>query len=250
MNYFTSITQSDSPEFISQFTQTLRASKVVHFTGVPEGAAYKEYYRQLATAAGKFVKRDEDFRNGNQAEAQDDWMDIRFVDEFKRDSFRHSDTRQPIHTDGAYVSYRFDISFFFCTVQAEVGGATTFIDGVEVVRLLERYQPELLKALTAHEVIFDKGDQQRKVQRVIRFDAQGPLLNWNHFRISKDNAPEVIAMCDQFFEFTEKKIFEGGLLKPLILKPGEAVFFHDERVLHGRNAFLGDRCLIKGGIDL
>ncbi|NJR44015.1 hypothetical protein HC761_00640 [bacterium] len=108
----------------------------------------------------------------------------------------------------------------------------------------------MLRDLEQFDVVFDKGEQQRKVQRVIRYDEQGPLLNWNHFRISKENNQNVVDACHRFYEFTEKKIFEGGLLMPLTLKPGEAVFFHDERVLHGRNAFLGDRCLIKGGIDL
>ncbi|NJR44014.1 TauD/TfdA family dioxygenase [bacterium] len=140
MNYFNQLIHADQPDFIDEFTRVLRGSRVVYFSGVPADIEFKAYYRKLALAAGKFVKRDEDYRTGDQAAAQDDWMDIRFVDDLKRDSFRHSDTRQPIHTDGAYLSYHFDISFFFCTVQAEVGGATTFIDGVEVIRLLRRYE--------------------------------------------------------------------------------------------------------------
>ena len=36
----------------------------------------------------------------------------------------------------------------------------------------------------------------------------------------------------------------------IILERGEAVFFHDDLVLHGRNAFYGDRLLLKGELTL
>lgn len=250
MNYFARITHDEVTASVSKFVETLRSNKLVHFVDVPADTDFKQYYRELASAAGSFVKRDENFRTGDQSEAQEEWMDIRFVDEMKSQTFRHSDTRQPIHTDGAYTSYHFDISFFFCTVQAEYGGATTFIDGKSLIQLMRKHAPDLLRELEETEVIFDKGEQQKKSQKVIRYDSVGPLLNWNHFRISADNSASVRNMCDYFFEFTERRIFETGLLMPLTLQPGEAVLFHDERVLHGRNAFIGDRCLIKGGINL
>jgi alpha-ketoglutarate-dependent taurine dioxygenase len=250
MRFFDAFEHRSTATAVQDFVQALRQHKVVHYRGVPVDIDYKDFYRSLATSAGSFVKRDENFKTGDQSEAQNDWLDIRFDEDMKSLTFRHSDTRQPIHTDGAYTTYHFDISFFFCTVQAQYGGATTFIDGVEVVTLLRKFAPDLLADLESHTVVFDKGDQQRKIERVIRYDDTGPLLNWNHFRIARENSSAVVAMCDAFFEFTEKKIFEAGLLMPITLKPGEAAFFHDERVLHGRNAFFGERCLIKGGINL
>jgi hypothetical protein len=64
-----------------------------------------------------------------------------------------------------------------------------------------------------------------------------------------DNTAEVLEMCDQFHNFLEKKIVEGGLLFPVYLKPGDAAFFQDDRLLHGRNSFYGARTLIKGGFN-
>lgn len=232
------------------FAEAMRRTKVVHYRGAPAGVDLTAHYRDLAASAGRFVKRDENFRTGAQGEAEAEWLDIRFDEAHKTETFRHSDTRQPIHTDGAYTSYHFDISFFFCTQQAQFGGATTFIDGNHVVDLLRAIDPPLLAALTSTDVVFDKGDSQRKLARVIRFDDHGPRFNWNHFRIAAENAPETRAMCDAFFAFTEHRIVDAGLLTPLVLAPGEAVLFHDERVLHGRNAFFGPRCLIKGGLNL
>lgn len=235
---------------IAAFSKAIRSTRILTHLAPPAHVDLQPYYRQLSEGAGNFVKRDENYLNGDQSAAQEDWMDIRFDAARQKESFRYSATRQPIHTDGAYLSYEFDISFFFCLIQAQVGGATTFIDGVALVDLLARFEPALLKQLETFEVIFDKGAQQIKTRRVISYDDVGPLLNWNSFRISEKNSTEVKNICLQFAEFCEKKIFETGLLTGIQLKPGEAVFFHDQRVLHGRNAFIGERCLIKGGISL
>ncbi|MCU0756514.1 MAG: TauD/TfdA family dioxygenase [Xanthomonadales bacterium] len=234
----------------SALAEVLRNTRVLHYRGVPADTDCKRYYRDLASAVGQFVKRDENLLTGDQSEAEDDWLDIRFVESLKTVAFRHSDTRQPIHTDGAYMTYHFDISFFYCEQQARYGGATTFFDGPALVEMLRDVQPALLAALESTEVVFDKGQQQHKVQRVIRYDERGPLLNWNHFRVSAENPPEVRRICDEFHIFLEKKIVEAGLLTPVLLQPGEAAFFHDDRILHGRNSFIGERCLIKGGINL
>lgn len=234
----------------AKFAKVLRENRIVRHLALPEGIDLKKYYRYISERSGSFVKRDENYLNGNQGADQEEWMDIRFDPDRQKESFRYSATRQPIHTDSAYLSYEFDISFFFCILPAQFGGATTFIDGPLLIDLLRRFEPGLLTELEQQVVIFDKGEQQIKTQFVVRYDRFGPLLNWNSFRISDKNSNEVQSMCIRFAAFCEKKIFETGLLSAIQLKASEAVFFHDSRVLHGRNAFIGDRCLIKGGISL
>ena len=64
-----------------------------------------------------------------------------------------------------------------------------------------------------------------------------------------DNTREAIEMCEEFHKFLENKVVAGGLLTGVYLKPGEAAFFQDDRILHGRNSFYGDRNLIKGGFN-
>lgn len=250
MDYLGKLSYSDSGSYTKEFVEKIRQTKVLHYTGVPITYNFKEFYTQLAKAAGDFVKRDENYKTGEQTEAQDDWLDITFVEDKKTETFRHSDTRQPLHTDGAYTSYHFDISFFYCTQYAEIGGATTFIDGEHLVDIMRKYEPQMLKDLEQNDVIFDKGESQYKKSKVIRYDEKGVLLNWNHFRISNQNSAEIIKLCDDFQWFLENKIVGGGLLTPIYLKTGEAAFFHDERILHGRNAFYGNRQLIKGGLNL
>ncbi|MEY3051137.1 MAG: hypothetical protein RLY31_922 [Bacteroidota bacterium] len=250
LNFYTEFQHSEEPGNLDRFKQVIRENKVTVYKGLPEGADYRAFYESLGQAAGNYVKLNEDYRNGNQNEQLDNWLDIRFEESKKKETFRHSDTRQPIHTDGAYNSFTWDVTFFYCLAYAPIGGATTFIDGVQLVDIMETYEPELLKELEEAEVVFDKGETQRKTSRIIRYDEKGPLLNWNYYRISDDNDSAVRDLCERFHWFLENKIVSAGLLNGAYLKTGEAVFFHDERVLHGRNAFFGNRHLMKGGLNL
>ncbi len=244
------VRHQDEPDYIQRFQRVLNTTKVVHYVGVPQNIDYREFYQKLAYGAGSYIKLNEDYRTGDKPEDLDEWLDIRFDEQKRTETFRHSDTRQPIHTDGAYTSYHFDVSFFYCLAYAPIGGATTFIDGVQVVDILDKYEKPLLKELEQVEVIFDKGTSQRNVSPIVRYDEKGPLLCWNYYRISEKNSAEVKDLCERFHWFLENKIVGGGLMTPVYLKTGEAVFFHDERVLHGRNAFYGYRHLMKGGINL
>ena len=73
-------------------------------------------------------------------------------------------------------------------------------------------------------------------------------INWNYYRAIGDN--ENRSMIEDFKDFLDTYIEKSGELKELKLTPGEGVFFHDRRVLHGRNSFVGNRQLNKGGIAL
>jgi alpha-ketoglutarate-dependent taurine dioxygenase len=55
-------------------------------------------------------------------------------------------------------------------------------------------------------------------------------------------------MCLRFNEFCEARLVDGGLMTNCKLEKGEAVFFHNRLLLHGRNSFWGERCLMKGAI--
>ena len=250
LNFYTEFQHSDQPDNLERFREVIRENKVTVYKGLPAGTDYRAFYENLGKSAGNYVKLNEDYKTGEQNEKLDDWLDIRFEESKKTETFRHSDTRQPIHTDGAYNSFTWDVTFFYCLAYAPIGGATTFIDGSLLVDIMQQYESELLHELETTEVIFDKGATQQKTSKIIRYDEKGPLLNWNYYRISDRNSAEVRDLCERFHWFLENKIVSGGLLNGAYLKTGEAVFFHDERVLHGRNAFFGNRHLMKGGLNL
>jgi alpha-ketoglutarate-dependent taurine dioxygenase len=218
---------SSSDDFAAELTKTLKKYKIVHLTGIPDGVDYKDFYAGLVDKLGKIVNVDEDIKTGN-ANSNERWTDVRYDKNYDF-TFRHANTRQPLHTDAAYVNFDQDVNFFFCLEQAEIGGATTFIETTEVD--------------------FGKGEDQRKKRKIIDSDERGIVLNWNYFRIMPDNPDDVKQMCEEFHAFLENKIVSGGLLTVVCLAPGECVFFQDDRILHGRNSFYGNRNLIKGGFN-
>ncbi len=241
------IQYSETADFPAKMKEALLQNKIVHLTGVPEETDFKAYYSSLVDSLGEIVNVDEDIKTGN-SKSNERWTDVRY-DKNNDFTFRHANTRQPLHTDAAYVNFDLDVNFFFCMENAEVGGATTFFDSDDLIKVLEKYEPALYEKLKRVQVDFGKGDDQRKRRRIIDQDERGIKLNWNYFRVMPDNTREAIEMCEEFHKFLENKVVAGGLLTGVYLKPGEAAFFQDDRILHGRNSFYGDRTLIKGGFN-
>lgn len=210
----------------------------------------RDFYGMMASNAGSLVRRNEDHKNGNVVGHNDEWIDIVFEEDKKRESFRFSDIYQPLHTDGAYVDHQLDLSFLCCVQQADIGGDTIFVDANDLYSILKKYESDLLLNLCLFDVLFDKGDQQSKKSKIISLVEDDVVLNWNYYRVSKSNTKEVIELCEAFHLFLEHKIVRAGLCKPIKINKGDAVFFFDQKVLHGRNSFFGQRKLIKGGLSI
>ena len=247
-NFYAEVNYSDAGNPAENLRQALNKHKLIHFKGVPGSIDYKEFYGSLVDEVGEVLHVDEDIKTGN-GRSMERWTDVRY-DKNNDFTFRHANTRQPLHTDAAYVNFDQDINFLICMECAEIGGATTFIDAEDLISIMAKYEPELLGRLRTAEVSFGKGDDQRKVRRIVDSDEYGIKLNWNYYRIMPDNAPEVIEMCEAFHKFLETRIVAGGLTDAIVLKPGEAAIFYDDRMLHGRNAFYGNRNLLKGGFNI
>ena len=238
---------SPLPEFADSLKKTINEYKVVHLKCVPNQIDFKSFYSELVDKIGLFANVEEDIITGNSSRER--WTDVRY-DKSKDFTFRHSNTRQPLHTDLAYTNLEADINFFFCLVNAEIGGATTFIDGECLLRIMTTHAPDLLLKLVNTKVRFGKGKDQRKVSKIIDIAHGNVKLNWNYFRVSDENPQDVIKLCEEFHNFLEDKIVSSGILAPVHLQVGECVFFKDNAVLHGRYSFLGNRTLIKGGFNL
>jgi alpha-ketoglutarate-dependent taurine dioxygenase len=248
MHFLRTFPFSERSDFVELFRERLRDTKVVHLTNVAPTEHLVSFYESMVGSLGRLLKKGEHV--DGQVFADNEWLDVRY-DPNKADTFRHSNTRQPLHTDGAYVTdFPCQIVFLFCLRQADQGGETVFLDGEEVVRALSERQPHLLRELESCPVHFSKGRMGRKTIPIIRREAGDVLLNWNQCRVSPENPPRAAALVRNFQEFLECEMAERDWLTPVRLAAGEAVFFHDQRVLHGRRAFVGNRCLIKGVLNL
>ena len=232
----------------SKIRDRLQTTKVVLLTGY-RGDNIFEFYDNLSNEIGQCAAMDEDLKTGQKTGAK--WIEIKYDPEFPN-SYRHSSTRQPLHTDGSYESRAPEVSFFFCLRAAAIGGATTFVDSDELLRALKLHSETLYKSCWEIPVTFSKG-KDSKTKPIITKDAKGMILTWNFFRVL-ENSPEITNLKREFHQFLEEKVVQGGLCFPCQLAPGHAVFFNDERLLHGRNSFVakspGERHLLKGGLNL
>jgi alpha-ketoglutarate-dependent taurine dioxygenase len=249
MKFFQSLKASD----ILAEPLRLRSAKVTYCAAELSRSSenqIRDFYAALAGKAGSLVRRNEDHRNGDVVGQNDEWIDIVFMEDKKRESYRFSDIYQPLHTDGAYVDHQLDLSFLCCVQQAEVGGETIFLDAIYLHQIMDKYESDLLSRLCSMEVLFDKGEQQSKSSTIIRLIDSKVLLNWNFYRVSRHNPEEIVNLCESFHLFLENKIVRAGLCTPVKINRGDAVFFFDQMVLHGRNSFFGHRKLIKGGLSI
>ena len=252
MNFFKQVSYTTLDETIQNVKEAVLNNCVVHLAGFKEELPVHEFYSRLSETIGKIHAADEDISTGQQTGNR--WIDITYDPQIP-DRYRSSNTRQPLHTDDSYVELNGEeaVNFFYCASRAKIGGATTFFELSELVECLKLDgEDKLLEELMATDVVHEKGGS-RKVRKIIDQDAEGYLANYNYYCISREeNSADVLDMIERFQKFMESRVHNAGLVMPVQLEKGEAVFFHDDRVMHGRNAFFaefpGQRSLIKGKI--
>lgn len=212
----------------------------------------RSFYDEVTEQIGNCVTIGEDFTKGG-AQTGEKWIEIRYDHDIPDlAAYRHSKNAQPLHTDESYISDPADIMFFYCINKAEQGGATTFVDGPQLVNHLRNYDPALLEDLTKNDVTYKKADQSRR-RPIISFDSQGiPMFNYNYYCLDRDETDYSKELNRRFFEYLEDQVAHSYMTEAVYLNPGESVAWWDEYVLHGRNAFkaekTNDRFIWKAGI--
>lgn len=243
MNFFAVCeTGTGQGDFKSVFENT----KVVHVKHAFQQESIPDYYKGLAQTVGIPLIYEEDPVTGQVHVNK--WTEIKYVADKSTDSYKHSNKSQPLHTDYGYFSFEMYSAFFYCEAQAKFGGATTFIDVDRIVEILEWENKSLLQQLQERKIQFGrKGNPLAQNEDfILQKDNVGWKLNWNYYR-AKDDAVNS-DLVESFYSFLNDTVEKSGELLELKLQPKEAVFFHDRRVLHGRNSFIGERQLNKGGI--
>lgn len=240
MTFFTIYHQTSKQPFHSLFEQ----HKVVHVLAPNEDL--DSYYRNLAKDCGIPLVYEEDPVSGEIN--MNKWTEIKYEPEKASDSYKSSNKSQPLHTDYGYFSFEIYAAFFYCVTQAKFGGATTFIDADIIVEILKNEAPALFEHLQKTKIHFGRKNNPlaHNDDFVFSKDALGWKINWNYYRALGDEQNK--ALVEDFKDFLDTYIEKSCELKELRLQEGEGVFFQDRRVLHGRNSFVGDRQLNKGGI--
>jgi len=107
--FLKTLNYSDKGNFKKKLRTLIEKYRVLHLRGIPKGIDYISFYTDIVDSIGKVVNVGEDSETGNLTNER--WTDVRYIKEMP-ETFRHSNTRQPLHTDAAYTSIRFDINFF------------------------------------------------------------------------------------------------------------------------------------------
>lgn len=213
----------------------LRGYKIVHVKMAVPCEDPAAFYAAAAPAVGSPAVMDEDLQTGDKNGGL--FTEIR-TDPAHPASYRHSATAQPLHTDGAYEADAPNVTFFYCLRKAEYGGATIFVDSTTLydMALAESWAMALR---LQDPVTFVKGTDS-KTRPIVANDM---TLTWNYHRV-QDHTDAT----RWFHSFLEEKVVKGGVCHPVLLDRGDAVFFRDELLLHGRYGYIGKRHLVKGGL--
>lgn len=231
----------------NDFNSFFAKHKVVHVQQSDLKLA-DSYYRSLAKQCGFPLIYEE-----NPATGEIDvnkWTEIKYEPENLENVYKSSNKSQPLHTDYGYFSFEIYAAFFYCVTQAEFGGATTFVDIDTIVDVIKSVNKNLFEQLQSTKIHF--GRKHNPIAHnddfILQRDALGWKVNWNYYRALEDTENQTL--IEDFKSFLDHYIEKSGELTELKLEPGEGVFFQDRRVLHGRNSFVGNRQLNKGGIAL
>lgn len=224
-------------EFAQQILSELQTTKIVQTIGVDQSLSLNEFWDTVSESIGDCMLLSEDPVTGERLGEK--WLEIRY-DSSIQNAYRHSKNAQPLHTDGSYIGDSPYISFFYCINQAEIGGATVFVDSDELIALLKVDDPTLLEDLCQTTVCFSK-DKDFKRRPIIDFDDDGSNLNFNYYCVDPNETEFAKELVERFHQFLQTKVVGENKTYPIKLKPGEAVFFHDDRLIHGRNSFEATR---------
>lgn len=242
-------------DFANRLNNLLRTHKVVHIK-VPDNSdkQLENFYDELTSLVGSCQITSEDGRKNRQVEGK--WLEVRF-DPTVENAFRHTLNAQPLHTDFSYVSSAPIFTLMYCKAQAPQGGETVFVDGQELFNALENDAPKLLNKISDSKFkfskIFENGLDTREAYPIqVLKDGQGVRLNWNYYCVDKSESEEHKVIAEEFNHYLNNLMKSSTKVNAINLKRGEAVIWHDNMVLHGRNSFkaekLGDRNLWKTSI--
>jgi alpha-ketoglutarate-dependent taurine dioxygenase len=230
-------------ELAAQLGAALRQHSLVRIQGPRFDPETREQWNDVARALGQPCFDGEDGVSGSQNGEM--WSDVSYHPD-RQHTFRHSCTAQPLHTDGAYLAEPADVIIFICERNAVSGGATIFVSAETIAQEAKEKDPELYDALFTLHLPYGKAGQRGRSAPVLTQHADGLYVNWNYYRVLKDESQRVHDFSERFRDFLRNEIVARNLIEPVTLSPGEALLFQDQRVLHGRTAFTpSPRCMWK-----
>tara|TARA_B100001093_G_C26858475_1_gene1028650 strand:+ start:4628 stop:5404 length:777 start_codon:yes stop_codon:yes gene_type:complete len=229
-------------------------NKVFHLKNDNLKDNVRDFYENIGNMIGNYKMFAEDVKLGDRSKqiANKIWMEIRYDSNIK-DAYRHSSNPQPLHTDGSYVPHFPNASIMCCVSNTASGGETIFLELKKLEEILKQDDSELLEFLFTKEILHERSGYASK-KKILYLEDKKLKINFNYYCVSKKNSEKSLRNINKFFNFinTSEKIKNSII--PVKLNPGEAVFWKDSEILHGRNGFVpkkdSDRFLWKAAIEI
>jgi alpha-ketoglutarate-dependent taurine dioxygenase len=228
----------EAPESVAgKLRQGWPSSKVFHIRGVRPDGDLRAYYERFFDEVGHALRLAEDATIADrQAQRTGEiWFEVRYDPDIPN-AYRHSSQAQPLHTDGSYIPSFPNAGILVCEAMPADGGATTFVDAVDVVEALRAENPDLLARLESIRMPHARSGD-RRVEPVVRYDGDEPLVNWNYYCVDEEADETIRKLREQFFAFLKSSPAVAAKVRRVKLSPGEAVIWKDDKVLHGRDSF-------------
>lgn len=214
----------------------------------------RNFYEKSFPYLGTPVALAEDVNIGGRDNQRtgDIWMEVRY-DPKHQDAYRHSANAQPLHTDGSYIPSFPSSTLLACVANAGEGGETTFIDSKDVLACLKEEKPALLDKLLETNIPHARSGDFRD-DAVIRIENDDVFVNWNYYCVDKNISSDLKDLVEEYQNFLLNSDGIKAKTVGVKLQPGDAVFWKDNYVLHGRNSFVAnhesERFIWKCAIDI
>lgn len=199
----------------------------------------RDYYDSFFSAIGEFLPYAEDGRVKDRSKGRtgEVWMEVRNLSSVKN-SYRHSTSAQPLHTDGSYIP-DFPTTIMVCLSNANKGGETIFVDIESALKDLKSFNIKLYDSVTSEEILHERSGESRISN--IFYVKDGILkVNFNYYCVSDNNPAHVSKftkeLLDYFISIEQNQREEVNVLN-IKLETGDCVIWKDDEVLHGRKAF-------------
>lgn len=248
MKFIKQVSYTDVSDNEDYFLDSIKNNKVLVVKNYNGDESVIDYLKNYVKKFGQMVDSEEDLVSGKTTGAE--FMEISY-DPVDQNQYRTAKASQPLHTDYSYINVDDNVQFLMCLKRAPIGGDTTFIDTRKLVELLIfDNEMGLYNDLLSIPVVHLKGDRI-KTKTILEVCGNDYKINWNYPPAMRaDNNTEAKSLIFNFKNWLDNRIEKSGLLTPVLLETNDTVFFHDYRVLHGRNSYFakvkGDRRLVKG----
>ena len=166
-----------------------------------------------------------------------------------RDDSAYTDLALGAHTDSTYSYDAPGLQMLLCCHYDAQGGASTMVDGFTLANEILKNRPDLHALLKDTPIIgryVGDGVSLAAERSVLRYNRYGQLeqVSFNHY--DREALSPHLNNLQQIYEalaYFETLASSEQYQWKYILKPGEMIIFDNWRVLHGRDAFIGERKL-------